>query len=46
VLDQVQERRLGPVEILEDDDERPPARKLLEELAHAPEELLDGERRR
>ena len=40
VLDEIEERRLRPVEILEHDDERTLSRELLEELAGRPEELL------
>ena len=40
VLDEIEERRFRPVEVLEHDDERPLARELLEELAGRPEELL------
>ena len=40
VLDEVEQRRLGPVDILQDDDERPFARNELEEPPHCPEQLL------
>ena len=40
VLDEVEQRRLGPVDVLQDDDERPFAREELEEPPHGPEELL------
>ena len=39
VLDQVQERRLRPVHVLEDEHERPFPRRVLEEAAHGPEGL-------
>ena len=39
VLEQVEERRLGPVDVLDEDDERPAATELLEEAAHGPERL-------
>jgi hypothetical protein len=40
VLDEIQKRRLAPVDVLEADDERPFLRALLERLANAPEDLL------
>ena len=40
VLDQVEQRRLRPVDVVEDDDERLLARQLLEQPAHGPERLL------
>ena len=40
VLDHVEEGRLAPVDVLEDDDEGPIAGEGLEELAHGPERLL------
>ena len=40
MLDQVEERRLCPVEVIEDDDERPPSGQRLEELSHPPKALL------
>ena len=40
VLDEVEERRLGPVQVLEADDERAPARQRLERPANGPEDLL------
>ena len=39
VVDQVEQRRLGPVQILEDEHERPAARQRLDELARCPEHL-------
>ena len=45
VLDQVEERRLAPVDVVEDDDERPLARSRLEQLAERPGDLLAGRRR-
>ena len=40
VLDEVEQRRLGPVHVLEHDEQRPLARQSLEEAPHRPEELL------
>ena len=40
VLDQVEEGRLGPVDVVEHHGHRPVAREVLEELADAPERLL------
>ena len=40
VLDQVEERRLGPVEVVHHDDERPRSRERLEQPADGPEGLL------
>ena len=40
MLDEVEERRLGPVDVVEDDDERPPARERLEQPPDRPEALL------
>ena len=40
VLDEIEERRLGPVQVVEHDDERPLARERLEELPHRPERRL------
>jgi hypothetical protein len=40
VLDEVEERRLGPVDVVDDRDERPVARQSLEEDAGCPEDLL------
>ena len=45
VLQQVEERRLCPVDVLHADDERPPARDRLQRPAHGPERLLCGARR-
>ena len=43
VLDQVEQRRLGPVHVLEHEDERRLAGERLDELAYRPEHLLaDG----
>ena len=44
MVDQLQECRLGPVDVLEDDDERAFSSELLEQLADTPKELLDRER--
>ena len=41
VLEEVEERRLRVVDVLDDDDDRPGGREGLEELAHAPEDLGD-----
>ena len=43
VLDEVEHRRLRPVHVFEDNDERSGRRHGLEQLAHAPEGLFDGE---
>ena len=43
VVDELQERRLGPVQIVEDGDDRLLPREALEELASGPEDLLDRE---
>src|SRR5262249_26864964 len=40
VFDQVEERRLGPVDVIYDDDERPCSRECLEQSAHGPQALL------
>ena len=40
VLDEVEERRLAPVDVVEDDHDRPPAREDLEQVPHGPEALL------
>ena len=40
VFDEVEQRRLGPVQVLEADDEWSPARKRLERPANGPEGLL------
>jgi len=44
VLDQVEHRRLRPVDVLEDDDERPLACERLEQLPRCPEGFLGGGR--
>ena len=46
VLDEVEEGRLRPVDVLEEDDERPWSRERLEQPAGAPGELLARELRR
>ena len=45
MLDELEERRLGPVHVVEDEDERPLARARLAELAEEPGELGRGRRR-
>ena len=40
VLDEIEQRRLRPVNVLEHKDERPRAREILEEAAERPERLL------
>ena len=40
VLDQVEEGRLGPMDVVEHDDERTFAREMLEQLADGPERVL------
>ena len=40
MVDEIEERRLGPMEILEDDDQWTLARERLEQLPHRPEGLL------
>ena len=40
VLDEVEQRRLGPVQVLEDEHEGTRPRDRLEELSHGPEDLL------
>ena len=45
VLDEVEERRLPPVDVVEHDHERPRLRQPLEHAAHAPEGLLGRSRR-
>ena len=45
VLDQVEERLLAPVKVVEDDDERPLPCRLLQCLAKRPRDLLGGGRR-
>ena len=42
VLDQVEQRRLGPVDVLEDEDERPVVGELLEQAADREEALLEA----
>ena len=42
MLDQVEQRRLGPVQVVDDGDERPVGGQDLEQPPHAPEHLLDG----
>ena len=42
VLDQVEERRLAPVDVVEDDHERPVRSNGLQELAHSARDLLGG----
>ena len=42
VFDQPEERRLGPLQVVEDDHERPALRERLEELAHGPRGRLAG----
>jgi hypothetical protein len=39
VVEEVEQRRLGPVDVFEHDDQRPLTRENPEELAHGPEEL-------
>ena len=39
-LDQIEERRLGPVDVVEDYDERPPPRERLEQAARGPCDLV------
>jgi hypothetical protein len=43
VLDKVEHRRLRPVDVLDDDDERSDGRHGLEQLAHPPKRLFDRE---
>ena len=45
VLDQVEERLLAPLDVVEDDDQRPLRRCVLERLAERPGDLLRGRRR-
>ena len=40
MLDEVEERRLAPVDVVEDDDERPLRGRVLEQLAERPGDLL------
>jgi hypothetical protein len=42
MLDQVEQRRLGPVDVLHDENHRPLARTPLERLPSGPENLLRG----
>src|SRR5262249_55347810 len=42
VLDQVEERRLAPVDVVEDEDDRPAARERLEEKPRRGEGILDA----
>ena len=44
VVDELEERRLRPVDVLDDEDDGPVGREVLEEPAHRPEQLLDRER--
>ena len=46
VLDEVEERRRRPVQVLEHEDDRPLSRERLEQPASGPGRLLDGARRR
>src|SRR5207248_3024258 len=43
-LDQIEERRLGPVDVVEDYDERPASRERLEQSARGPRDLVRGAR--
>src|SRR5688572_14411698 len=43
VFDQIEKRRLGPVDVLERHDQRLSYRLGLEELARCPEDFLEGE---
>ena len=45
VLDEIEQRRLGPVEVVEDDEQRAFGGERLQEAPHRPERLLRGERR-
>ena len=45
VLDELHERGLGPLQVIDDEDQRVAARRRLEHLAHRPEGLLRGDRR-
>ena len=45
VLDQVEERLLAPLDVVEDDDQRPLRRSLLQRLAERPGDLLRRRRR-
>ncbi len=44
VLDELEQGRLGPVDVVEDEDERPVRSELLEELAGGPRQVLHRER--
>ena len=44
MLDQREQRRLGPVDVLHDEDDLPVGGEVREEAPHRPEQLLDGER--
>ena len=46
MLDEVEERRRRPVQVLEHEDDRPLSGKCLEQPAGRPGRLLDGARRR
>ena len=46
VLDKIEKYGLSPVEIVEDDDERPPGSGRFEQLAHGPGDLLGRARQR
>ena len=45
VLDEIEERRLGPVDVVEDENERSSARERLEERSHGDEAVLGAYRR-
>ena len=40
MLDEIEQRGLGPLDVVEDDDQRPPARQVLQQVAHRPGHLL------
>ena len=44
VLDEIEDGRLGPLQVVEDDDGRPARREMLQQPSDRPEELLDGRR--
>ena len=46
VLQQVEQGRLSPVDVFEENDERPVPGKLLEQAAYGPEQLTAGRCRR
>ena len=46
VLEQIEQRGLGPVDVFDDDHDRLSARKLFEQPPHRPEHLTAGRRRR